>query len=280
MDITRASMRSGLAGLGVAEGDVILVRASLKAIGGAAGSDFLGALLDAVGRRGTVASLAFTKSAFAWQASKLPPYTRDTPSYAGALPNLMVGHPESYRSLHPQCSFVAIGNHARQLTEAHGPHTGAYEPMRQLIALRGKMVLVGCVDTNPGFTTAHLAEVDLGLHRRRIAPWLSVSRYVDEQGKIRTFHRRDPGLCSNSFWKFYSSYVKSGNLTAAKVGKAYSICAPAAECYAIEREILSRNSQFTVCDSKDCATCNVLRWDRLHRWPAFLARRMLRKRGS
>lgn len=278
MDITRESIRSDLTNLGVAEGDVILVRAGLKAVGRITRGDFLDALLDVVGTSGTVVSLAFTRGGFAWQASKILPYTLDSASYAGALPNLMVAHPRSHRSLHPQCSFVAIGNHAQQLTDGHGPNSGAYEPTRKLMALKAKMMNVGCVGSNPGFVTAHLAEVDLGLHRRRIAPWLTISRYVDEHGELRTFRRTDPGLCSSSFWKFYAAYVKSGNLTAGRIGNAYSICAPAAECYAIDREILANNSRFTICDSKDCVTCNVLRWDRIYRWPAFLLRRVLRNR--
>ncbi len=278
MEITRESIRRDLRNLGVVEGDVVLVRAGLKAVGVVDQANFLDALLDAVEPRGTVASLAFTRGGLAWQASKISPYTLDSVSYAGALPNMMIAHPHSHRSLHPQCSIVAIGKHAQQLTDGHGPHSRAYEPVRKLIALKAKMLLVGCVSSSPGFTTVHLAEADLGLHRRRIAPWLAISRYVDEHGVIHTFYRTDPGLCSKPFWKFYAAYVKSGHLTTGLVGKAYSICAPAAECYAIEREILANNKRFAVCDSADCVVCNALRWDRIHRWPAFLLGRLLRNR--
>lgn len=279
MDITRESIRRDLRHIGVVEGDVILVRAALKTVGGLDHGNFLDALLDVVESRGTVASLAFTRGGFAWQASKISPYTLDSVSYAGALPNMMIAHPHSHRSLHPQCSIVAIGKHAQQLTDGHGPHSRAYEPVRKLIALKAKMLVVGCVGSSPGFTTAHLAEADLGLHRRRIAPWLAISRYVDEHGAIRTFYRTDPGLCSKSFWKFYAAYVKSGHLTAGRVGKAYSICAPAAECYAIDHQILANNKSFAVCDSADCVVCNVLRWDRIYRWPVFLLGRILRNRN-
>lgn len=279
MDITRESIRHDLRKLGVVEGDVVLVRAGLKAVGARDQSNFLDALLDTVGSSGTVASLAFTRNGFAWQASKIPPYTLDSVSYAGALPNMMIARPHSHRSLHPQCSIVALGKHAQQLTDGHGPHSRAYEPVRKLIAHKAKMLVAGCVDSSPGFTTAHLAEADLKLYRRRIAPWLATSRYVDEHGTIRTFYRTDPGLCSKSFWKFYAAYVKSGHLAAGLVGKAYSICAPAAECYAIEREILAKNKAFSACDSADCVACNVMRWDRIHRWPAFFFGRVLRKRN-
>jgi aminoglycoside N3'-acetyltransferase len=280
MNITPETIQRDLTNLGLAPGDTVLVRAGLSAVGRVRDGDFLGALLDLVGEQGTVASLAFTRGGLAWQARKIPPYTRLSASYAGALPNAMLAHPRAQRSLHPQCSFVAIGRHARELTDGHGPHAGAYEPVRKLMALKGKMLLAGCVASSPGFTTTHLAEVDLGLHRRRIGSWLFVSRYLDAQGRVRVFHRPDPGLCSNSFWKFYSAYVNNGVLSAGRVGNAYAICAPAAECYAIEREILARDARFTICDSKDCLTCNVLRWDRIHRWPAYFLRRALRKKNQ
>ena len=280
MNITSESIRRDLTNLGIASGDVVLVRAGLSAVGRVVDGDLLGALLDVVGAEGTVASLAFTAGGFAWQASTIPPYTATTKSYAGALPNAMLAHPRAHRSLHPQCSFVAIGRHARDLTDSHGPCAGAYEPVRKLIALKGKMLVAGCVASSPGFTTTHLAEVDLGLHRRRVAPWIFISRYIDEQGRVRIFRRKDPGLCSNSFWRFYAAYVNSGILSAGRIGNAYSICAPAAECYAIERDILSRNARFGICDSKDCLTCNLLRWDCIHRWPGYLLRRALRQKKA
>lgn len=280
MKITSESLRRDLTNLGIAPEDVVLVRAGLSAVGRVDDGDFLGALLDVVGEKGTVASLAFTAGGLAWQASKIPPYTPASKSYAGALPNAMVAHPRAHRSGHPQCSFVAIGHHARELTDGHGPCAGAYEPVRKLIALKGKMLVAGCVASSPGFTTTHLAEVDLGLHRRRVASWLFISRYIDEQGRVRVFHRKDPGLCSNSFWRFYAAYVNSGILTAGRVGNAYAICAPAAECYAIERAILAGDARFTICDSKDCLTCNLLRWDCIHRWPGYLLRRALRKKKT
>jgi aminoglycoside N3'-acetyltransferase len=278
MTPTRSSFRDDFLRLGVNPGDVVLARAAYRAVGKPAdgGGDFLAELLDLLGDQGTVACLAFTRGGFRWQAAQLPPYTPATPSYAGALPNAMLAHPCAHRSLHPQCSFVAIGRHAQALTAGHGPADGAYEPMRKLIALNAKMLVAGCVATNPGFTTTHLAEVDLGLHRRRIGRWWYISRYLDAQGRVRIFQRRDPGCCSNSYWKFYAEYVRHGVLTTGKVGNAYAICAPASECYAIERAILARDRRFNLCGSPDCLTCNALRWDRIHRWPAWLLRRVLR----
>jgi len=275
-EITVAALEADFIKLGLGRGDTVLIRADLGAVGRVDRKSFIQALLNIVGEDGTIISLAFTTGALPWKVSGIPPFTAETPSSAGALPNSMLRHARSYRSMHPQCSYVAIGKHAQYLTSDHGPTSGAYEPVRKVIELKGKMMLVGCVYSSPGFTTAHLAEVDLGLTKRVIAPWLCQSRYVDSDGSVRVFKRGlDIGFCSESFWKFYAHYVRSEVLLAGFVGKAYSICAGAEQCYKIEKSILERDPKFNICDSPDCAKCNVLRWDRIGRWPVFILRRVV-----
>ena len=281
LNISQDSIEKDLRKIGLKEGDVVLVRASLGAVGRINRKKFLQALLNVVGENGTIMSLSFTSSCLLWQMSNFPPFTKITPSYAGPLPNTMLEHAGARRSEHPQCSFVAIGKYAEFLTADHGPNSGAYEPIRKLIKQHGKMMLVGCVSGSPGFTTTHLAEVDLGLHRRVIAPWLFVTPFISKDGVIKTFYRKDPGLCSASFWKFYSAYVRQGVLNANFIGHAYSIIADASECYAIEKAILTINPKFNICESPDCIACNLQRWDRVHHWPILLIRRMLgMHRGS
>jgi aminoglycoside N3'-acetyltransferase len=277
--ITKETLRQNFAALNIAPGDIVLIRAGLKSVGRVTGDDFVDALLEAVGPDGTIVSLAFTSGSFIKLANPADAFTASTKSYAGALPAAMLAKPNAKRSRHPTCSYVAIGRYAEQITRGHGPQSGAYEPVRTIIELGGKCVLVGCVRDSPGFTTAHLAEIDLGQHRRVIMPWLSNTYYVDEEGVLKLFRRRDSGLCSQSFWKFYSYYVRAGILATANVGSAYSISAPAAECYKIEKAILAKSPKFNICGSPDCFFCNTQRWDRIHHIPLFLARRIMRHAG-
>lgn len=276
-NITKKNIENDLQRLGVSVGDTILVRADLSNVGKISRKNFLEALLNVVGTDGTIVSLAFTNSAFIWDADKLNPFKASTPSYAGVLPNAMLEHHNALRSMHPQCSYVAIGKYAEAITFGHGPKSGAYEPIRKVLELKGKMLLIGCVSSSPGFTTTHLAEVDLGLHRRIVMPWLSVSKYFDENGKVKLFKRYDSGSCSKSYWKFYAHYVKHEALNAGMVGNAYSVIADSNKCYEIERDILTNNPKFNICGSADCITCNALRWDRLHHFPKLMLRRLFRK---
>ena len=175
------------------------------------------------------------------------------------------------------CSYVAIGRMAEELTRDHDENSPAYEPIRKVIQANGKNVLVGCVDSSPGFTTAHLAEFDLGYTKALpILPRLVSTYFVNPQGEIRLFRRKDLGLCSNSFYKFYALYVKCGILATGRIGEAYSILAPAQKCYEIELETLRGDRRFNLCGSKDCRMCNAGRWDRLHHAPSFIGRKLLR----
>lgn len=266
--------------LGIESGDTVLIRASLGGVGRLKGgaNEFVDALLECVGAEGTIASLAFTGGSFLIRAKKEDAFNLRKKSYAGALPNAMIEREGSCRSSHPMCSFVAVGKYARYITEAHDERSGAYEPVRKIIELAGKCVLVGCVKNSPGFTTTHLAEADLGyLNTLPVMPWLHSVYYEAIDGRLKLYRRIDPGMCSNSYYKFYALYVRDGILSTGFVGNAYSILSPARNCYDIDLEILRNNRKFNVCDSKDCWTCNVARWDRIHRAPFYFARRMARK---
>jgi aminoglycoside N3'-acetyltransferase len=264
--------------LGISVGDTVLIRGALSSIGKVNRNEFLTALLNSVGPNGTIVSLAFTDSTFLWKTRSLEPYTLSTRSYAGAIPNTMLAHPNSNRSLHPQCSYVAIGRHAAEIVADHGPHSRAYEPIRKLINLDAKMALIGCVSSSPGFTTTHLAEADLGHHRRAVFPQLmAASPYIDEHNQVRIYQRRDMGMCSNSYWKFYSHYVREGLLKSANIGAAYSILVPAKESYELEKRILHNDPKFNICGEPDCSSCNMLRWDRIHHAPGLIARKILKR---
>ena len=266
--------------IGIRPGDVVLIRASLGAVGKISGGAeaFIDALSDVVGAEGTIVSLAFTDSAFIKKPKIEDAFDLKKKSYAGALPNSMVSRSDALRSRHPTCSYVAIGKHARYIIEDHDERSLAYEPVRKIVELNGKNVLVGCVGSSPGFTTTHLAESDLGhLKTLPVFPWLKKTYYYDKNGDLKLFTRQDPGLCSNSFYKFYSLYVKNGILNTGYIGGAYSIIAPAKECFEIELQTLSNDKEFNICDTKACWTCNAGRWDRIHHAPMFIIRKIFEK---
>uniref|UniRef100_A0A3B0LX20 Aminoglycoside N(3)-acetyltransferase n=1 Tax=Arsenophonus endosymbiont of Trialeurodes vaporariorum TaxID=235567 RepID=A0A3B0LX20_9GAMM len=278
--LTKSVIVEQLYNLGIGKNDVVLIRADLVNIGRIEGgaSGFIDALLDKVGEGGTIISLAFTKGCLFIKKPKIEnAFEISKKSYAGALPNAMLRHPNALRSKHLMCSYVAIGKYASYLTADHDENYPAYEPIRKLIDLEGKCVLIGCVKSSPGFTTTHLIESDLGLLKLNVFPSLNRVYYKSAAEEYKIFKRKDPGLCSNSYYKFYSNYVNEGILQTGRIGKAYSIIVPAKESYRIEKQILALDYKFNICDSPDCFVCNIMRWDRLHKIPLFVVRKIIKK---
>ena len=247
MPISVDSIVSDIRSLGVSPGDTLFVRANFGAIGRVKGGRnvILDALLETVGPDGTLVTLAYTKS-FLFRPPKDYIFTAETESYAGALPNTMLKHPRALRSKHPTNSIVAIGAKARSIVDGHDEHSRAYEPIRKLVELNAKMMLIGIADSSPGFTTAHLAEQDLKMYRRVIFPKLYGAYYLDKNDNVSLFRRKDVGLCSSSYRKFYSYYVDNEILLSGRVGKAYSILVEAEPAYQIEKAILKKNPRFNV----------------------------------
>ncbi len=277
--ISQSDIERSLLEIGIVPGDTLLLRAGLKAVGriDGGGRTFLDALLKILGPSGTLISLAFTGSSFIVKPQKEDAFDIRKKSNSGALPNLMIDHPLARRSLHPTCSFVAIGKNADYILTGHDQNSPAYEPVRKIIELDGKCMLIGCVDSSPGFTTTHLAEADLGMTALSLFSGLYSTYYKSSDGGLRLFRRPDPGFCSLSYYKFYSFYVKKGILRTGVVGNAYSILALAKKCYEVEFEVLSKDSKFNLCDSLDCYTCNAGRRDRICFLPLFLLRKIWNK---
>lgn len=266
--------------IGIQSGDVVLIRADLGAVGRVKGGAqaFVDALLDVVGDEGTIVSLAFTRASFFKRPKIEDAFNLKKKSYAGALPNVMIENQKAFRSRHPMCSYVAIGKYAKEITDNHDENSPAYEPIRKIVNLKGKNILVGCVGSSPGFTTTHLAEADLGMLKSLpiFSRFLTVF-YEKEEGGYALYRRKDPGLCSNSFYKFYALYVNSGILTTGVIGAAYTISAPAEKTYEIDFIKLKEDKKFNICNSRDCFTCNANRWDRVLYMPFFVLRKTFKK---
>lgn len=173
---SRTGLAQDLRALGVREGDLLMVHASLRAVGPVDGgpSQVLGALLDAVGPEGTIAAfVSWDRSPYeetlngavlsererqAWPA--FDPAANPEP-YAefGALNRFICSHPAVRRSPHPDASFAAIGRLADGITREHplleGYGPGA--PLGRIVRLQGRVLLLGAgLDS---VTVLHHAEV-------------------------------------------------------------------------------------------------------------------------
>lgn len=175
--VTRQSLASDLARLGVAPGQQVLVHSALSRLGWIAGGPqaLLLALADAVGETGTLVMPAQSgqlSDPAGWQAPPVPeswwPVLREElPAYdpaltptrgMGAVAELFRTLPGTRRSAHPLSSFAARGPAAATLLEEHRPgdQFGETSPLARLYDAGAQVLLLGVGYGN--CTCLHLAE--------------------------------------------------------------------------------------------------------------------------
>lgn len=272
--IERAELLAGLRGLGLGSGDAVLVRADVGAVGrvkGGVGEALIGALRDTVGPEGTLLALSFTQNFPLPRLDRGYVFDRDTPPTTGALARLFLEQADAVRSRHPTNSFVAIGRHAAELMAGHDETASCFEPIGKLLERRGKQLLIGCVDSSPGFTTVHWAQHVLGLSRRSVLAGL-FGVYYKKDGEVRLFKRRDFGGCSRGFAKLYPEYERAGVLRSGDVGRARSMLIDANEAYRIEHARIATDPRSVLCDDPLCAFCRGSWWYNKRDMPLFYPR--------
>lgn len=271
MAFSSHDLATDLIRLGVREGQTVLVRAALRAIGpvdGGAGKGLIEALLSTVGPQGTIAGLAFTQafpsdkrnSDHVWRPGMRPG--------TGGLASAMFDWPGAVASRHPTNAFVAIGARAAELLADHDETAACFHPINRIVEWGGHMVVIGCVASSPGFSTVHLAQEKLGLSVQTIRSGLYGS-YFEKDGKVEWFTRLDEPGCSMGFSKFYSDYVREGLLHVGQVGDAYSIAIDATNAYELELDKLTKDNKAALCDRPTCFCCRgIWRYNKKD-WPRY-----------
>lgn len=250
-----------LRSLGVQEGDTLLVRASLGAVGRVKGnfkSTFMDALLESVGDKGTLISLGFTPSFLSRKMARKKEniFSTDKVPNIGALAKMFHQHPNRFRSCHPTNSYIAIGRHAEYFVSEHDEHSLSYTPISKLLELNGKMLIVGCVKDSPGFTTVHYAQEKIGLTKKSLISWLQ-KVYFMKDGQLKLFTKTDTGGCSAGFRKFYADYIEEDKLKIGHVGEAQSLLINAVDSYTIESSRIRENNKYFLCDNNLCLSCRA-----------------------
>jgi aminoglycoside N3'-acetyltransferase len=265
--------------LGVKAGDVLLVRASVRKIGEIEGQDkksdqLIKALLMAVGETGTIVSLSFTKTFVFPKRHRDYVYSRYTPATSGGLANAMIHWPGAVRSLHPSNSFVAIGQGAADILKGHDENTTCFFPMEKLLIQDGKMILIGCIEDSPGYSTVHLAQDRLKLSTRTIFKNRFGVYFQKENGTVSLFRKKDFPGCSMGFSNFYTYYVKAGQLKIGFVGDAYSALIKARTAYNIEYDLLKKDPTIALCNNENCEFCRGGVYYNMGTWPRFYLRKL------
>jgi aminoglycoside N3'-acetyltransferase len=257
--ITKETIAENLSAMGLSRGDVLYLRCGLSKIGiprQKIADAFLGGIQEVLGSEGTLISPAFVPISFRW-SKNIPVSNHSTRPATGPFSSLLLEMPGAVRSSHPTHSFVGIGKNAKSILADHSEQGACFEPIRAITKANGLMMLVGCVAESPGFSTVHLAQYDLGLSQQHYAKWLLAVRKGSPQGEV--FRAIESPGCSNGFGKFYRDYIDDNNMACGYVGNAWSIAVRAGKAYQREREILTTNPLYPLCDQPDCFSCRITR---------------------
>lgn len=254
--VTGKELTRALAGLGLGDGDVVLVHASLSSLGFVVGGALtvVQALLDAVGGSGTIVAPTFTAGncdPARWAVTRgravpepwwptvresLPAFDPGvTPSEnMGAVAELVRTWPGAVRSAHPQTSFASVGAAALPLMRNHPwtCHLGPGTPLARLAARTAKILLLGV--SYRVCTAFHLAE-----YQQVNPPLRDYECVVGENGRTRWFRYHDVLLDDSDFEQIGRALEGSDNtveVNAATIGSGTARLIPMDVCVSFARE--------------------------------------------
>lgn len=255
------AMADDLRALGLGDGDVVLARGSMRSMKGPAGTgepgpNFLEALKRTVGETGTIMSLSFSQQEPFW-AKTDHTFDRYSKTLNGYFPQMIIDDPAAVRGQHPTNSFVAIGPAAEALMEGHDTTATCFLPIRTLTEMGGKMMMVGCIHTGPGFSTIHLIQEEMGLANASPLSKFTGSHYIDENGERQWFARKDVPGCSMGFGKSYDAYREAGVCHEGPIVGADAMLVTLSDVYPIERAMLEDDPRSLLCDNKACISCGT-----------------------
>lgn len=238
--LTRTDIEQGLRGLGLAEGDHVLLHSSLASLGKVEGgaATVVNAFLGVLGAQGTLVVPTFRA--------------------LGVITDEVKARPDAISSLHPRASVAAIGARAAEICRdhwkaelAHGENT----PYTRLADLGGWICLLG-VDQDRN-TTLHTVEELLRL------PYLKPTKEVTfdtPEGPVTRSWPFFPGPHRN-FVGLDPRLRASGKMRVGRIGDAVVRLIRSRDLIEIGLQAGRENPAFALCDNPNCNDCVVQRAD-------------------
>jgi aminoglycoside 3-N-acetyltransferase len=178
-------------------------------------------------------------------------------THSGGLGRLVAGLPGAVVSSHPTHAFAGLGGRVEQVLRLHTSETSCFWPIKELASTHDfSMLLVGCLDESPGFSTVHAAQNMLGLSQRHLIRYL-LRWDVERAGAMQSRVAPEAPGCSESFDKFYSLYKQGNNLQRGQWHGVPWIFVPSAfKALETELSVLREHPRFVKCGKWLCPTCS------------------------
>ena len=186
-----------------------------------------------------------------------PPAGMAPTNKSGALGRLVAELPSAVVSTHPSHAFAGHGPRVVEMLRQHTADTDCFFPVREMAqTIDFSMLLVGCVQESPGFSTVHAAQFELGLSQRHLIRYL-MRWDTDAAGSHRSRVAAEAPGCSLSFDKFYAAYQHDKNWVSGDWHGVSWIFIPSAQrALKTELSILEKCPRFVNCGRWMCPTCS------------------------
>lgn len=183
-------------------------------------------------------------------------YQRQTNS--GPLGKLIAASSGSILSRHPTHAFTGFGMRVEQVLAEHDGSTSCFHPLGVLADRYDfSMLLLGCLDESPGFSTVHVAQHRLGLSQQHLLRFMLRWDLMSEGSLSSRIAPEVPG-CSLSFDKFYPYYESDGNLVRGEWhGVSWVFISSARRALNTELALLREHGRFVDCGRMTCLTCRL-----------------------
>lgn len=251
---TAADIAADLRALGLSAGDLVMVHASLRAVGPVEGGadGLVDAIGEAIGPEGTMLMVLGAHDAHAWvnerpeaervallaEAEAFDPSTTPSASDVGALAEVFRRRRETVVSDHPEARFAASGRLAQALLDVvpWNDYFGPGSPLEQLVAEEGVVLRLGA-DLNT-VTVLHHAEYLCSVEPKRRVRRHRLVRVPGGDPEVRTVECLDdeegivdwPG--EDYFEDLLRDYFATRRAPAGSVGDASSELLDAADVVA------------------------------------------------
>lgn len=177
---------------------------------------------------------------------------------SGSLGRMLAKISGAKLSAHPTHAFVGLGPRVTKVLVSHDDTKPCFSPIRELAEEYDfSMLLLGCVEDSPGFSTVHSTQYSLGLSQRHLLRFILRWDVMNKGVFTSKLAPESPG-CSASFDKFYPYYEADKNLIRGEWnGIAWLFIPSARRALDTEEQLLSRNGRFVDCGRWNCLSCRL-----------------------
>jgi aminoglycoside 3-N-acetyltransferase len=190
-----------------------------------------------------------------WRSRPLhwPPCTN-----SGSLGRMLAKTPGAELSAHPTHAFVGLGPRVTRILASHDDSKACFAPICELADQHDfSMLLLGCVEESPGFSTVHAAQYSLGLSQRHLLRFLLRWDSVKNGKWLSKLAPESPG-CSASFGNFYPFYERDQNLIRGEWNGVGWLFVPSARrALETETQLLRNSGRFVDCGRWNCLSCRL-----------------------